>query len=58
MIRYRISKCYEVIIEDDDGNEIFEPEYIYTTYHDAKIRAEEMVQEAELAHKTHDVGGE
>lgn len=51
-MKYKITKCYEVIIEDNVGNEISEPEYIYTTYHDAKIRAEEMLNETVCANKT------
>ena len=46
-LRYKIYKCYEVIIEDKDGNQIGESEYIYTTRTDAKQRAEEMLREAE-----------
>ena len=46
-LKYKIYKCYEVIIEDKDGNQIGESEFIYTTRTDAKKRAEEMLKEAE-----------
>lgn len=48
-IKYKIYKCYEIIIEDSYGNQITESEYIYTNYQDAKKRATEMLKEAEEA---------
>lgn len=47
-IKYKIYRCYEIIIEDKDGNQIGESEYIYTDRNDAKKRAEEMLKEAEM----------
>lgn len=52
-LKYKIYRCYEVRIEDKDGNQIGESEYIYTDRKDAKKRAEEMLKEAENESEVH-----
>lgn len=46
-VKYKIYRCYEITIEDKDGNQVRESEFIYTTRTDAKKRAEEMLKETE-----------
>ena len=48
-MKYKIYKCYEIIIENSTGDQIGESEYIYTSYQEAKKRASEMLKEAEEA---------
>lgn len=46
-MKIKVVRCYEVYIEDKDGNQITESEYIYTTRDDAKKRGQEMLKEIE-----------
>ena len=46
-LKYKIYRCYEVMVVDNAGNQIGESEFIYTDRSDAKKRAEEMLAEAE-----------